>query len=102
MLAKSLGSSNHANVVKAIESLHADRLNEHLERLADHAVRGEVWDKAVAYLRQAGAKAFDRSPSPKVVETFEKALQIDPGNPYVSDVAAVCHLFAADVVVAPR
>ena len=29
---------------------------EHVERLAHHALRGEVWEKAVAYLRQAGTK----------------------------------------------
>ena len=32
-----------------------------MERLAKHAFRGEVWDKAVAYYRQAGTKAFARS-----------------------------------------
>ena len=33
----------------------ADRLAAH------HAVRGEVWEKAVAYLRQAAAKAASRA-----------------------------------------
>ena len=47
----------HARIVEAIEALYPDRLAEHVERLAHHALRGEVWDKAVAYLRQAGAKA---------------------------------------------
>src|SRR5207244_9271767 len=32
-----------------------------VERLAHHAPRGEVWDKAVAYCRQAGEKAMERS-----------------------------------------
>src|SRR5215813_1690011 len=36
----------HARIVTAIEHLHGDRL-EHVERLAHHALRGEVWDKAV-------------------------------------------------------
>ena len=35
-----------------------DRLAEQVERLAHHALRGEVWDKAVAYCRQAGTKAL--------------------------------------------
>ena len=35
------------------------RLTEQVERLAHHAVRGEIWDKAVTYLSQAGAR---RSP----------------------------------------
>ena len=44
-----------------------DRLAEHVERLAHHAVRGEVWEKAVRYLRQAGAKAAARSALPEAV-----------------------------------
>src|SRR5262245_50011219 len=48
----------HASIVEASERLYADRLTEQAERLAQHALRGEVWDKAVAYGRQAGIKAF--------------------------------------------
>ena len=51
----------HARAVEAIERLYPERLAEHVERLAHHALRGEVWEKAVAYLRQAGAKAMERS-----------------------------------------
>jgi hypothetical protein len=48
-------------VAAAIERLHVDRLVEHVERLAHHARQGEVWDKAVRYLRQAGINGFLRS-----------------------------------------
>jgi predicted ATPase len=48
----------HARIVEAIEALYPDRLAEQVERLAHHAFRGEVWEKAVTYLRQAGAKAL--------------------------------------------
>jgi class 3 adenylate cyclase/tetratricopeptide (TPR) repeat protein len=51
----------HARIVEAIEQLYPERLAEQVERLAHHALRGEVWDKAVAYSRQAGGKATDRS-----------------------------------------
>ena len=37
----------HARIVGAIERFYPDRLTEHVERLAHHAVRGEVWEKAV-------------------------------------------------------
>ena len=47
----------HARIVEALEQLAADRLAEQVERLAQHALRGEVWDKAVTYGQQAGAKA---------------------------------------------
>ena len=64
----------HARIVEASERLYADRLTEQAERLAQHAFRGEVWDKAVAYCRQAGTKAFARSALREVVACFEQAL----------------------------
>ena len=64
----------HAAVVAAIERLHADRLVEHVERLAHHARQGEVWDKAVRYLRQAGTKVFLRSANREAATCFEQAL----------------------------
>jgi class 3 adenylate cyclase/tetratricopeptide (TPR) repeat protein len=64
----------HARIVDTIEALYADRLIEHIERLAYHAPRGEVWDKAVTYLRQAGAKAAARSSTREAIAYFEQAL----------------------------
>jgi tetratricopeptide (TPR) repeat protein len=52
--------SLHAQIVQAIERLSGDRLQEHVERLAHHALPGSQWDKAVVYARQAGAKAVAR------------------------------------------
>ena len=46
----------HARIVEAIERLDADRLAEHVEQLAHHALRGEVWDKALAYRPAGGGK----------------------------------------------
>ena len=64
----------HARIVAASERLYADRLTEQAERLAQHAFRGEVWDKAVAYCRQAGTKALARSALREVVACSEQAL----------------------------
>jgi class 3 adenylate cyclase/tetratricopeptide (TPR) repeat protein len=64
----------HARIVEAIETLHPDRLIEQVERLAHHAVRGEVWGKALTYLRQAGAKADNRSAFREAASYFEQAL----------------------------
>jgi class 3 adenylate cyclase/tetratricopeptide (TPR) repeat protein len=64
----------HARIVAAIEHLHADRLPEHMERLAHHALRGEVWDKAVTYLRQAGVKAAARAANREAVMRLDQAL----------------------------
>src|SRR5262249_19873249 len=49
-------------------------VGEQVERLAHHAVRGEVWDKALAYCRQAGEKALARSAHREAVVAFEQAL----------------------------
>ncbi len=50
----------HARIVEEIERLHGDRLGEHVDRLAHHALRAELWDKALVFCRQAGARATAR------------------------------------------
>jgi class 3 adenylate cyclase/tetratricopeptide (TPR) repeat protein len=66
--------SLHARIVDAIEALYPERLTEHVERLAHHAMRGELWEEAITYLRQAGAKALGRSANREAVGCFEQAL----------------------------
>jgi class 3 adenylate cyclase/tetratricopeptide (TPR) repeat protein len=64
----------HARIVEALEGLAGDRLAEQVERLAYHALRGEVWDKAASYCHQAGMKAFARSAPREAVACFAQAL----------------------------
>ncbi len=64
----------HARIAEAIEALYPDRLAEHVERLAHHAFQGELWEKAVTYLRKAGAKALAHSAYREAVSCFEQAL----------------------------
>jgi class 3 adenylate cyclase/tetratricopeptide (TPR) repeat protein len=71
----------HGQIVAAIEQLYPDRLTQHIEKLAHHALRGEVWEKAVAYLYQAGAKAYARSAHHEAVTYFEQALATLPHLP---------------------
>jgi class 3 adenylate cyclase/tetratricopeptide (TPR) repeat protein len=70
----------HARLVAAIERLHAGRLGEQVDRLVHHAQGGEVWDKAVMYGQQAGARALARGDLSLATASFEAAL------------AAVAHL----------
>jgi class 3 adenylate cyclase/tetratricopeptide (TPR) repeat protein len=65
----------HARIVVALEALAGDRVDDQVERLAQHALRGEVWDKAVTYCQQAGARAYDRVAYPEAVAYFDHALQ---------------------------
>jgi predicted ATPase len=64
----------HAQIVEAIERLHADRLAEHVERLAYHALRAQMWDKAARYFREAGIKAAARWTHREAVSCFDQAL----------------------------
>jgi tetratricopeptide (TPR) repeat protein len=70
----------HARIVEAMEAL-GDRVVEQLERLAHHALRGGVWDKALVYCRQAGEKAMERSANREAVGYFEQALSTLPHLP---------------------
>src|SRR4029434_7320685 len=67
--------SVHSRIVAAIVQLDSERLSEQVERLAHHALRAELWEKAVDYLHQAGKKAAARSATREAVATFEQALE---------------------------
>jgi class 3 adenylate cyclase/tetratricopeptide (TPR) repeat protein len=64
----------HGRLVEAIERLHAGRLDEQIDRLAQHAQRGEVWDKALTYAQQAGERATARGDFRLAATSFEGAL----------------------------
>ncbi len=51
----------HARVVTAIQRVYGSRTDEYVERLAQHAIRGETWAEAVRFCRQAGERAMARS-----------------------------------------
>ena len=64
----------HARITEAIERLAPERVAEQAERLAHHALRGELWEKAVAYLRQAGLRAMARAANREAIAHLEQAL----------------------------
>jgi DNA-binding SARP family transcriptional activator/predicted ATPase len=64
----------HVRIAQAMETLYGERLVEHVERLAHHAMRGELREKAVGYLRQAGANAFARCADTEALAYFTQAL----------------------------
>jgi class 3 adenylate cyclase/tetratricopeptide (TPR) repeat protein len=66
----------HARAVRALEMLAADRLDEHVERLADHAEKGAIWDKALEYLQRSGLKAYSLYANADAARFFERALVV--------------------------
>ena len=75
----------HARVVDTIERLYADRPGEQVDRLAHHALQGELKEKAVHYFRQAAGKAAARSALTDARTWFEKALDVLKSLPESQD-----------------
>jgi tetratricopeptide (TPR) repeat protein len=74
--------------VEAIETLARDQIAPPVERLAHHALQGEVWDKALTYCQQAGEKAMARSAYREAEGFFEQALNAIPHLPEQHDTRA--------------
>jgi class 3 adenylate cyclase/tetratricopeptide (TPR) repeat protein len=65
----------HARLVEALETRVPDQGTEQVERLAYHALRGEMWAQAVPYCQQAGARAYGRAAFREAVASFDQAIQ---------------------------
>ena len=67
---------HHATVLRTSEEMLGERRAEQAPVLAQHAVRGEVWDRALVYLRLAGSQAFAHSAHRLAANWFEQALDV--------------------------
>ncbi len=65
----------HAAAGRGLEELYAGRIDDVVELLAYHFGRGQVWDKAATYQRQAAAKAQARSAHREALACLEEALE---------------------------
>jgi transcriptional regulator with AAA-type ATPase domain len=66
----------HAAVLRSMEAFWVGAESEHAEMLADQAVRGEVWDRAVDYLRLVSARAYARGALEQAIDSLEQALAL--------------------------
>jgi len=64
----------HGRIFSAMERLDAGRRGEAVDRMAFHALRGELWAKAVECAREAGLRARALSANRSAVEAFRNAL----------------------------
>ncbi len=65
----------HGRVLTVMESRAADRADELTELLADHALRGEVWNRAADLAARAGKRANLRSAWHEAITFHEQAMQ---------------------------
>lgn len=70
-----LRRSLHAKAVEVIESRFADRLDEHIDRLADHAFHAGLWEKAVPYQLRSCRRAIKRGANQDAVSICERGLE---------------------------
>jgi len=64
----------HSQVARALEKLYASNLESHCAAIGLHYQEAESWDRALGYLRQAGAHAFVRSASREATGFVDRAL----------------------------
>ncbi|HSF59010.1 MAG TPA: AAA family ATPase [Candidatus Binatia bacterium] len=65
----------HAKIVTALETIVGSNLQDHIETISQHAYRGELWEKAVAYSWQSGEKASQRSANQEARQFFQTGLR---------------------------
>jgi tetratricopeptide (TPR) repeat protein len=70
-----------------MEELWAGRESEHAEALADQAIRGEVWDRAIDYLRMASVPAYARAGLEAAIARLQTALRLVERLPASVDAA---------------
>jgi tetratricopeptide (TPR) repeat protein len=66
----------HAKVLRSMERLWTGQEGEHADALADQATRGEVWDRAIDYLRVASAPAYARAGLEAAIARLHSALRL--------------------------
>ncbi|MBI2159615.1 MAG: alpha/beta fold hydrolase [Candidatus Rokubacteria bacterium] len=76
----------HRRLGEVIEQRYADRLPEFCETLADHFVRGEVWERAGGHYLRAGEKAVARHAYQNAAGFCARAVQIAESHPGLGDV----------------
>ncbi|HSK39877.1 MAG TPA: AAA family ATPase, partial [Arenibaculum sp.] len=66
----------HTELVRTIEELYADRLDEQVDHLARHAAAGGLREKAIRYLFQSATRAIKRSAHLQAADLLKRGLEI--------------------------
>jgi len=71
----------HERIGQAMESLFAERVDDHLKKIAHHYRRSGNNAKAIEYLRRAGEQTAARAFYDEAVEQLNSALELEWGPP---------------------
>jgi len=75
----------HERSAKALESLLADHLEDHVDELARHYRHSANLEKALEYLHRAGHGAVKRSANAEAIAYFTAALELLPSMPHTRE-----------------
>ena len=67
--------SLHAKALATIESRFGDRLDEHIDRLADHAFLAGLWEKAAPYQLRSCRRAVRRGANQDAIGIYHRGLE---------------------------
>jgi predicted ATPase len=79
----------HGRLIDTLETLLPHLVDDYVERLADHAVAAERWDKAKWYLLRSAERALQRSSHNLALSFLQKGLSILSAQPKSPDGARV-------------
>jgi tetratricopeptide (TPR) repeat protein len=65
----------HRVIATSMEQVYAGEFERHYPALAAHCREGELWEKAVTYLAEAGTRAAERSAYREAATSFQQALE---------------------------
>jgi tetratricopeptide (TPR) repeat protein len=71
---RSVRRQTHQRILQVLEAQFPETVATQPALLAYHAQRGEQWEQAITYFRQAGEQALARSAHREAVAAFEQAL----------------------------
>jgi predicted ATPase len=75
----------HGRLIDTLEAAPRHQIDDHVEKLSEHAISAERWDKAERYLLRSAARALQRSSHNPAISFLQKGLEVLARRPASRD-----------------
>jgi DNA-binding winged helix-turn-helix (wHTH) protein/predicted ATPase len=75
----------HSRLIDILEAAPRHLIDDHVEKLSEHAISAERWDKAERYLLRSAARALQRSSHNLAISFLQKGLEVLARRPASHD-----------------
>src|SRR4029077_12448218 len=75
----------HSRLIDTLETTFPHLIDDHIEKLSEHAIGAERWDKAEKYLLRSARRALQRSSHNLALSFLQKGLEILAKRPKSSE-----------------